>query len=295
MTEIKLSNSSSPQKGTMEGQKARDLAIPRAFEEYQREADKKPESHLVIISDSEDEADSDSELGLKLDQLSLSPQALDLNQGIVAVKLEEIQYPNPSRFHYETSSPAPQKSTPTLPKYPAIATPPQKLTRRPTTSAQTATSILPQTPTHRFTTSTTSSVSASSDRGAPSLRSPAPAQATPGRRGKWNAYVVYSGRAPYVYRGWQGVRQLKDEDNNLVYKGFNDFASATQAWKAAHDTGVVDAIQKGQGRTHWVVTKGIEVPIAIRMMLSEMVWAGVVVFCMHSQMSRKQLSFGIGK
>ncbi|KAJ3748067.1 hypothetical protein DFH05DRAFT_1458286 [Lentinula detonsa] len=176
MTEIKLSNSSSPQKGAMEGQKARDLAIPRAFEEYQREADKKPKSHLVIISDSEDEARP----------VIIKPASVGLEPGN-----RGSQTGGNSIIHYLY---------------------------------------------HKFT----------------------PAQATPGRRGKWNAYVVYSGRAPYVYRGWQGVRQLKDEDNNLVYKGFNDFTSATQAWKAAHDTGVVDAIQKGQGRTHWVVTKGIE-------------------------------------
>lgn len=72
-----------------------------------------------------------------------------------------------------------------LPPYPSTAMPPQTPPQRqmaiPTPSAHTS-----------MTRSTPE---------APALN-PSPAPATPGRRGIFNAYVVYSGKTPYYYAQW---------------------------------------------------------------------------------------------
>ncbi|KAJ3734940.1 hypothetical protein DFJ43DRAFT_1037268 [Lentinula guzmanii] len=87
---------------------------------------------------------------------------------------------------------------------------------------------------------------------------PPAAQATPGRQGIFNAYVVYSGRTPYFYTDWPAVKCMLDEDKDLVFKGFFTLEHAEEAWYAASDSGVIVAIQNGTGRPIWSVTEGVK-------------------------------------
>ncbi|KAJ3712394.1 hypothetical protein C8R42DRAFT_727932 [Lentinula raphanica] len=77
------------------------------------------------------------------------------------------------------------------------------------------------------------------------------------RRGQYNAYVVYSGREAFVYDRWSRVKQLKEQDPNLVFKGFPTRELAQASWNAARTSGVVSALQQGMGRGYWVVTQGV--------------------------------------
>lgn len=44
----------------------------------------------------------------------------------------------------------------------------------------------------------------------------------------------------------------------LVFKGFSDLGKAQAAYKAAKTSGVIDALQKGEGQKFWVVMEGFK-------------------------------------
>ncbi|KAJ3765785.1 hypothetical protein FB446DRAFT_794713 [Lentinula raphanica] len=111
---------------------------------------------------------------------------------------------------------------------------------------------------------------------------PTAAPATPGRQGKFNAYVVYSGKCPYYYEKWARVKALKEADASLVFKGFKSLDQAKQAWCAARDSGVIKAISNGAGRTYWTVTEGVR-PAVYHSLL---VVCYVFILVLYSQASR---------
>ncbi|KAJ3833254.1 hypothetical protein F5878DRAFT_665812 [Lentinula raphanica] len=92
---------------------------------------------------------------------------------------------------------------------------------------------------------------------ASSVPTPYQAPATPGRQGKFNAYVVYSGMAPFYYDRWARVKSLFESDKSLVFKGFYTLEQAKEAYHAAHNSGVIGAIRVGAGRPIWSVTEGV--------------------------------------
>ncbi|KAJ3769674.1 hypothetical protein FB446DRAFT_706044 [Lentinula raphanica] len=111
----------------------------------------------------------------------------------------------------------------------------------------------PSTPTPSTPTQTMGAKMAS----ASPVPTPFQAPATPGRQGKFNAYVVYSGKFPYYYAQWAPVKALFAADKNLVFKGFWTLEQAKAAYDAARDSGVIKAIRVGAGRPIWSVTEGV--------------------------------------
>ncbi|KAF9028410.1 hypothetical protein BDP27DRAFT_1375757 [Rhodocollybia butyracea] len=92
------------------------------------------------------------------------------------------------------------------------------------------------------------------------ISAPAPAAAapaTPGRQGKFSAYVVYLGKTPHFYANWSTVKRMVEGDPTLVFKGFYSLEKAREAWQAARDSGVINAIRNGAGRPYWSVTEGV--------------------------------------
>lgn len=53
------------------------------------------------------------------------------------------------------------------------------------------------------------------------------------------------------------MKRLIEADKHLVYKGFRSIQNARDAYYAARNSGVIDAIQKGAGRQYWSVTEGV--------------------------------------
>ncbi|KAJ3746943.1 hypothetical protein EV360DRAFT_76390 [Lentinula raphanica] len=115
---------------------------------------------------------------------------------------------------------------------------------------------------------------------------PAPPATPQHRRGQYNAYVVYSGREAFVYDRWSRVKQLKEQDPTLVFKGFPTRELAQASWNAAKTSGVVIALQQGMGRGYWVVTQGVHPEIyrsAYDALRDGLEWGGGVLTAFSSE------------
>ncbi|KAJ3925854.1 MAG: hypothetical protein NXY57DRAFT_1043757 [Lentinula lateritia] len=185
----------------------------------------------VWISD--DKGDDDD---FGLDKLKLVEGSDDLDNGVLQKHIAgRRQWPNLSVYYYEsplTASLAASKSSIPI-------SPPSTLTRCSIHSAKTPNhgpKAIPKEP--------------------PS--SPSPSPPTPRQRGKFNTYVVYSGNQPYFYNSWSQVAALQVKNPELVFKGFSDLGKAQAAYKAAKTSGVIDALQKGEGQKFWVVMEGFK-------------------------------------
>ncbi|KAF9068748.1 hypothetical protein BDP27DRAFT_1421563 [Rhodocollybia butyracea] len=234
MTGIKTDTS--PQKGSAEGRRLRNLEIIRALQESNDTPHRqgKARTHTIVWVSSGEEDGGNDDIGDDTDEEDLVEQLQELSVKRPEPKQENLAMAS----HGASSSRVVVPTTPvaTPPRYTAFATPPSHhASSRPLMSTP---STAPP-PAH------------------PVSPPPTPAPVTPGRQGKFNAYVVYSGATPHFYANWSTVKRMQQADPTLVFKGFYTLEKARQAWLAARNSGVIAAIQNGTGRTHWCVTEGV--------------------------------------
>ncbi|KAF9058595.1 hypothetical protein BDP27DRAFT_1372395 [Rhodocollybia butyracea] len=235
----------SPLKGTPEGRRLRNLEIVKALNDsnppHRKVKTSNGSNSIVWISSGEEDegevikgSDTEEEdLVAKMEELSV--KRLDTQQ----TNATPVFYGNHSTSSNPFLSSQPMA---TPPRYSTIATP-------------------PQTPVRHGSSHTAANGQGSA---APAIHpvSPAPAPvaaapATPGRQGKFSAYVVYSGKTPHFYANWSTVKRMLEGDPTLVFKGFYSLEKAREAWQAARDSGVINAIRNGAGRPYWSVTEGV--------------------------------------
>ncbi|KAJ3924647.1 MAG: hypothetical protein NXY57DRAFT_969376 [Lentinula lateritia] len=236
------------------------MEIRKALQEVRKDNDKSiKKKQLVIISDDEedvvnnglkeDDEDDGVNNGLKeddvhnddlgFDQLKLSgsDEIRDVSPQKHHVDVGQDFWPNSTVHYYDYSSPKSSKADKV--KHATLPTTPSRRSHHIIAASDIPSHVL-------NLTSATKEV----------MASPSPPFSTPGRRGRYNAYVVYSGSRPYFYDTWSKVARLQIKHPDLVLKGFPDLRSAEAAYTAAKSSGVIDAMQKGEGRGFWVVTEG---------------------------------------